>query len=80
MDSSDKNILASVDYYRPRSAGDNVIGSVCLSVRLFVCPSVSALTNEFETKMKRAENSHYQSEVFVCVSTNHVDAVGQLLS
>ncbi len=29
--------------------------------------------------MKRAEKSHYQCEVFVCVSTNRVDAVDRLL-
>ncbi len=27
---------------------------------------------------KRAEKSHYQSKVFVCVSNNHTDAVDRL--
>ena len=34
---------------------------------------------KFETKRKRAEKSHYLSEVFVCVSTNRADAVDRLL-
>ncbi len=37
------------------------------------------LTLKFETKMNRAEKSHYQSEVFVCVSTNRADVVDWLL-
>ncbi len=36
-----------------------------LSVCPFVCLLVSTLTLEFETKMKRAEKSNFQSEVFV---------------
>ncbi len=37
------------------------------------------ITHKFETKRKRAEKIHYQSEVFVCVSTNCADAVDRLL-
>ncbi len=33
-------------HYRPRSEGDNVLGSVRPSVRLSVSPSVTALTAE----------------------------------
>ncbi len=59
--------------YRPRSEGDNVLGSVR--------PSVRPLTAEpFDLRVvQRAKRSHYQSEVFVCVSNNHADAVDQLL-
>ncbi len=36
------------------------------------------ITLKSETKIKRAEKSHYQSEVFVCLSTNCADAVDRL--
>ena len=45
-------------YYRPRSEGDKALGSVRPSVRPFVC----ALT-------AKSIRSHYQSKVFVCVSS-----------
>ncbi len=45
-------------YHRPRSEGDNALGSVRLSVCLSVCPSVSTLMAK----------PFYQSEAFVCVS------------
>ncbi len=35
-----------------------------------VCPSVG---------QQRAKKSHYQSKVFVCVSSNHADAFDRLL-
>ncbi len=38
--------LSWLNFYRPRSEGDNVLGSVRPSVRPSVCPSVSALTLE----------------------------------
>ncbi len=41
-------------YYRPRSEGDSVLGSIRLSVRR----SVSTMSN----------NHHYQSKVIICVS------------
>ncbi len=44
---------------------------VALSVGLSIRPSVSTLTAE--------KRSHFQSEVFVCVSTNRADAVDRLL-
>ncbi len=54
-----------------------LVASVRLSVRLSVCPSVSALTAEpFDQKAKK---SHYQSKVFVCVSNSRADAVDRLL-
>ncbi len=67
-------------FYRPRSEGDNVLGSVrpsvrpcvCLGVpRAHVCLSELSCLNRltYETKMKITEKSHYQSEVFVCVLT-----------
>ena len=43
-----------------------------------VCPSVTALIISPRC-LKRAEKSHFQSEVFVCVSTNRADAVDRLL-
>ncbi len=72
----------TIFYYRPRSEGDNVLGSVRPSVR----PSVSALTAEPSILgarlcqvQQRAKRSYYQPKVFVCVSNNHVDAVDRLL-
>ena len=66
--------------------------TICTSVRPsihpFVRPSVRQrshawtvwpTTLKFETKMKRAEKSHYQSKVFVCVSNNRTNMVDQLL-
>ena len=48
--------------YRPRSEGNNALGSVRLSVRpsvrLFVCDLMAAA---------KSNKSHYQSKVFVCV-------------
>ncbi len=38
--------VRDINYYRPRSEGDNELGSVRLSVRPSVCPSVNALTAE----------------------------------
>ena len=54
------------DFYRPQSKGDNVLGNVRPSVRLSV-------------GQQRARKSHYQSRVFVCVSSNRTDAVDWLL-
>ena len=80
--------------YRPRSLakqGDNALGSVCPSVHASALSLLNRLnydldfvqrriiTLKFKTKMKRAEKSHYKSEVFVCVSTNRADAVDRLL-
>ena len=53
-------------FYRPRSEEDNVLGSVRPSVRL--C-----------RVQQRAKKSYYQSRVFVCVSSNRMDAVDRLL-
>ncbi len=49
--------LATI-YYRPRSEGDNALGSVRPSVCLFVLSWLNCLTYK----------SHYQFKVFVCVS------------
>ncbi len=49
--------------YRPRSEGDNVLGSVRPSVRLSVRPSVRP-----SVCAVKSSRSHYQSKVFVCVS------------
>ena len=73
--------------------GDNRIGSVRPSVHpsvrqstlsrlnrlTFDLDNCQVITLKFETKMKRAEKSDFQSEVFVCVSTNRADAVDRLL-
>ncbi len=67
-------------FYRPRSLakqGDNALGSVRPSVCPSVCPSVRPsvrpLTAEpFDLRpwiLVCRKKSHYQSEVFVCVST-----------
>ncbi len=53
--------------------GDNRIGSVPLSVRPSVCPSVNALTAEpFRgsalPSAAMSNNHHYQCKVIVCVS------------
>ncbi len=53
-------IIAILHIYRPRSEGDNVIGSVRPSVCVFVR---ALLFTPFEGK-----GGHYQSEGFVCVS------------
>ena len=72
-------MFSQFTYYRLRSEGDNILGSVrpsvCLSVRLSVRPSVrlSALSRQ------RAKKSHYQFKVFVCVSNGRADAVDRLL-
>ncbi len=57
--------------YRPRTEGDNALGSV----RPSVCPFVCALTVEpFDirdsalTSAAKSNKSHYQSRVLVCVS------------
>ncbi len=52
--------------------GDNVLGSVRLSVRLSVCAWICRV-------QQRAKKGHYQSEEFVCVLNNRADAVDQLL-
>ena len=53
--------------------GDNVLGSVLPSVCSSVSPSVR------ECKEQRAKKSHYHTEVLVCVSSYHADAVDRLL-
>ncbi len=62
--------------YRPRSEGDNVLGSVRPSVRPSVRLSVSARLCRVR---QRAKKSHYQSEEFVCVPNSRADAVDRLL-
>ncbi len=56
--------------YRPRSEGDNVLGSVRPSVR----PSARSRLNR-----QRAKKNDYQSKVYVCVSNGRADAVDRLL-
>ncbi len=60
------------DNYRPRSEGDNVLGSVRPSVRLSDLSRLNRLTNK----------SHYQSKVFVCVSviSRHMRIVARMRS
>ncbi len=99
-------------HYRPRSEGDNALGSVCPSV----CPSGCTQGTLYTTTpvfgllvhqegaicttqaqyaprctretivwprlclvRQRAKKSHYQFEVFVCVSNSRADAVDRLL-
>ncbi len=45
-----------------------------MSVRLSVCLSVLGFA-----ECSKEQRSHYQSKMFVCVSTNHADAVDRLL-
>ncbi len=83
------NALGSVRPSVRPSVRLSVRPSVRPSVRLSVrpCPlsqlnqvqQREIITLKFETKMKRAEKSDFQSEVFVCVSTNRADAVDRLL-
>ncbi len=62
--------------YRPRSEGDNVLGSV----RPSVCLSVRSLPLSWLNRVQqRAKRGHYQSEVFVCVLNNRADAVDRHL-
>ncbi len=58
-------LLVCLFYYRPRSEGDNALGSVRPSVCPFVglCVRGSALPSA-----AKSNKSHYQSKVFVCVS------------
>ncbi len=86
-------VLMKLPHYRPRSEGDNVLGSVrpsvCPSVRpsvrLSVCMSELSCLNRFISPRclsvcrPIARRSHYQSKMFVCVSTNRADAVDRLL-
>ena len=77
--------------YRPRSEGDNVLGSihpyVCLSIRRSVCVSVQALRVQQKaiTLKFGVKGVHYRSEGFVCnqwgggYADNLADAVDQLL-
>ena len=55
-------------YYRPRSEGDNVLGSVR--------PSDLSRLNRVQ---QRAKKSHYQSTEFVCVSNCRADVVDRFL-
>ncbi len=62
----------STFYYRPRSEGDNVLGSVRpsvrLSVRLSVRPSVRLRPLKYETKMKRKEEESLSvRDICLCV-------------
>ncbi len=78
-------LLIIANYYRPRSEGDNVLGSVRPSVRPFVCLFVRALL--FEPFDQKGWNlTHYQSSgVCLCVCNqwayagNCADAVDRLL-
>ncbi len=65
-------ILASHDY-RPRSEGDNALGSVRLSVRLCALSRLNRLTYN---------KSHYQFKVFVCVSviSGHMRIIARMRS
>ncbi len=49
--------------------------STCPSVHL----SISQCSHALMTEQKRAENIHYQSKVFVCVSNNCADVVDRFL-
>ncbi len=65
-------------FYRPRSEGDNVLGSVRPSVR----PSVWVYPGQRSRLCRvrqRAKKSHYQFKVFVCVPNSRADAVDRLL-
>ena len=52
----------------------HLVASVHPSVRLSVCPS-----SRLCRVQQRAKKSHYQSKVFVCVSSNLADVVDWLL-
>ena len=76
--------------YRPCSLakqGDNALDSVRPSVHPSVCPPVSALTPgqvpmfgvQWWNKNEKNREGHYQSEVFVCVSTISRGCVDRLL-
>ena len=63
-----------IAYLSTAKRGDNVLGSVRPSVRPSVCPFVCLSVCRLI-----ARKSHYQSKMFVCVSTNRADAVDRLL-
>ncbi len=68
-----KYILTHI--YQPPSKGDNVLGSVRLSVGV----QRSILGARLCRVQQRAKKSDYQTTVFVCVLNNCMDAVDQLL-
>ena len=60
-------------------AGDNALGSVRPSVRLYVQALLfEPLGAWFSRVQQRAKKSHDQSKILVCVFTNRADAVDQL--
>ncbi len=65
--------------YRPRSEGDNALGSVRPSVRPSVCPSVRLSVCALTAKSIRSD---YQSKVFVCVSVirGHIRIIARMRS
>ena len=67
-----RNKYTRLHIYRPRSEGDNVLGSVRPSVCMseLSCLSVCRII---------AQKSHDQSKMFVCLWTNRADAVDLLL-
>ncbi len=69
-------------FYRPRSEGDNALGSVCLSVRPLVCLWTLSWLNRLTYDLKFlhggaaktnnyrqvwSKKGYYQSKIFVCV-------------
>ncbi len=83
-------VINQSHFYRPLSEGDNVLGSVHLSVRPSVCMSELSclyLVASVRLSVNERNNPHYQSKMFVCVITdnqweyadNRADAVDRLL-